>query len=75
MLVIEITFSHCTEVITLAEFRTKINLTRRNFANFEGICIGPRLSDGRQLIILICDSQNQANGFLRDWFKPIVVKP
>ena len=57
----------------LAEFRTKINLTRRNFANYEGVCIGPKLSDGRQLLILICDSQNQSNGILRDWFKPVVI--
>lgn len=58
----------------LTEFRTKINLTRRNFANYEGICIGPKLSDGRQLLILICDSQNQSHGFLRDWFRPVVVR-
>ena len=62
------------EKTLLTEFRTKINLTRRNFANYEGICIGPKLSDGRQLLILICDSQNQFNGILRDWFKPVVVK-
>ena len=62
------------EKTLLTEFRTKINLTRRNFANYEGICIGPKLSDGRQLLILISDSQNQSNGILRDWFKPVVVK-
>lgn len=57
----------------LTEFRTKFNLTRRNFANFEGICVGPKLSDGRQLLLLICDSQNQYHGYLRDWFKPIIL--
>ena len=62
------------EKTLLTEFRTKINLTRRNFANYEGICIGPKLVDGRQLLFLICDSQNQFNGILRDWFKPVVVK-
>ena len=62
------------EKTLLTEFRTKINLTRRNFANYEGICIGPKLVDGRQLLFLICDSQNQSNGILRDWFKPVVVK-
>ena len=57
----------------LTEFRTKANLTRRSFANYEGICVGPKLADGRQLLILICDSQNQYRGVLRDWFKTIVM--
>lgn len=57
----------------LTEFRTKVNLTRRNFANFEGICVGPKLSDGRQLLILICDSQDQYRGVMKDWFKTIIL--
>ena len=57
----------------LTEFRTKVNLTRRSFANYEGICVGPKLADGRQLLILISDSQNQYRGVLRDWFKTIVM--
>ena len=55
----------------LTEFKTKFNLTRRNFANYEGICLGPKLSDGRQVLILICDSQNQHRGVMRDWFKTV----
>ena len=58
----------------LTEFRTKINLTRRSFAIYEGICTGPKLSDGRQVLILIADSQNQYKGWLKDWFKSIVIK-
>ena len=58
----------------LTEFRTKINLTRRNFAIYEGICIGPKLSDDRQVLILLADSQNQYKGIFRDWFKSIVIK-
>ena len=57
----------------LTEFKTKFNLTRRNFANYEGICLGPKLSDGRQVLILICDSQNQHRGVMRDWFKTIIL--
>ena len=57
----------------LATFRTKVNLTRRNFANFEGICVGPKLADGRQVLILICDSQNQYRGVMKDWFKTIIL--
>lgn len=57
----------------LTEFRTKVNLTRRNFANYEGICIGPKLADGRQVLILVCDSQNQYRGVLKDWFKTVIL--
>lgn len=57
----------------ITEFRTKINLTARSFANYEGICAGPRLIDGRQLLILVADSQNQYHGYLKDWFKTLVL--
>lgn len=57
----------------LTEFRTSINLTRRSFANYEGICVGPRLADGRQVLLLVADSQNQYKGVLNDWFKTIVI--
>ena len=57
----------------LTKFRTRVNLTRRNFANYEGICVGPKLSDGRQLLILICDSQDQYRGVMKDWFKTVIL--
>ena len=57
----------------LITFKTKVNLLRRNFANFEGICLGPKLTDGRQLLILVCDSQNHYRGILKDWYKTIIL--
>jgi hypothetical protein len=57
----------------LITFKTKVNLLRRNFANFEGICIGPKLTDGRRLLILVCDSQNHYRGILKDWYKTIIL--
>lgn len=59
----------------LTEFRTKINLTRRNFANYEGMCMGPRLADGSRTLLMIADSQDQHGGILRDWLKVLVIKP
>jgi S-adenosylmethionine/arginine decarboxylase-like enzyme len=56
----------------LVSFTTKINLTARSFANYEGMCLGPRLADGRQVVVLICDSQNQYKGFLKDWLRTFV---
>lgn len=58
----------------LTEFRTKINLTARSFANYEGLCLGPRLADGSQLLLLLSDSQNQYKGILKDWFRTVVIK-
>ena len=57
----------------LTEFRTSINVTKRSFANYEGLCVGPKLTDGRQLLLLVADSQNQYKGWLKDWFKTIVI--
>lgn len=58
----------------LTEFRTRLNLTARSFANYEGICAGPMLADGSRLLLLVCDSQNQFKGYLKDWFKSIVIR-
>ncbi len=59
----------------LVEFRTKMNITARSFANYEGLCVGPTLADGRTLLVLVADSQNQYKGWLKDWFKTIVIPP
>ena len=55
----------------LCEWRTR-NL---RFANYEGMCLGPVLSDGRQVLLLVCDSQNRYGSLLRDWFKTLVLPP
>lgn len=57
----------------LTEFRTRINLKKRSFANYEGLCKGPQLADGRLVLLLVADSQNQYKGYLKDWFKTIVI--
>lgn len=45
------------------EFRTRLSLTSRKFANYEGLC---EIQGNR--LLLIADSQNRYKGFLRDWF-------
>ena len=55
----------------LHTFRTKINLFRRNFANYEGLCVAKRLTDGSIILLMIADSQNHYKGILRDWLKTI----
>lgn len=45
----------------LYAFSTGIRiLGKKNFANYEGMCLGPLLADGSQTILLIADSQNRA---------------
>ena len=66
----------CMNKTLVAQFRTRLNVTRRNLANYEGMCLGPRLADGSQTLILISDSQkNHGNGFYRmkDYIKVIVL--
>lgn len=45
----------------LCAFETRLSLTVAGIdvalANYEGMCLGPRLSDGRRCLILIADSQ------------------
>ena len=52
------------EKTLLIEFKTRITLFGRKFANFEGLCqVSP------SLILLIADSQDRYKGVLRDWFR------
>lgn len=44
------------------------------FANYEGMCLGPVLDDGRQTLLLVSDSQNQYGSLLKDWFKVIILR-
>ena len=53
-----------------------MDLTKMNFANYEALCPGIRLHDGRQSLLLLCDSQG---GFgkgpihLKDYIKVILI--
>ena len=58
----------------LAEWKTGLSLSKHSFANYEGMCLGPKLEDGSQVVILLSDSQDQYAGVLKDWFKTIVIR-
>ena len=58
----------------LTEWKTGLALSKRSFANYEGMCLGPMLEDGSQVVILLSDSQDQYAGVLKDWFKTIVIR-
>lgn len=57
----------------LASWKTRLHLTSRSLANYEGMTLGPQLADGRQVVILVADSQNQYAGVLKDYFKTMII--
>lgn len=57
----------------LAAWSTAIGLLDFNIANYEGMCLGPKLKNGGQVVILIADSQNQYAGILQDYVKSLVI--
>lgn len=61
----------------LASFKTRLNLTARSIANYEGMCLGPKLIDGRQTLLLINDSQaGYGNSVfkLKDYIKVLLLE-
>ena len=59
----------------VCEWRTTLTLLNHAIANYEGMCLGPTLKDGRRVLVLLSDSQHQYAGVLKDWFRTIVIKP
>ena len=49
---------------------------RKNFANYERMCLGPKLADGGQTVLLVSDSQGRAGNSLfrlKDYIKVLVI--
>lgn len=60
----------------LFTFTTRMNLLQQNFANYEGMCLGRRLADGRQTILLVSDSQGgygRGPVHLKDYIRVLVI--
>ncbi|MCI6617849.1 MAG: esterase-like activity of phytase family protein [Prevotella sp.] len=64
----------CLPKRLVCEWKTRIGLFNRGLANYEGMCLGPRLDDGTQTLLLVSDSQNRYGGVLKDWFKVIILR-
>lgn len=56
---------HDTAGILRKSLLTTINTSGEQLANYEGMCLGPTLSDSSRCLILISDSQGTANEFLQ----------
>ncbi len=62
------------ELIT--SFTTRLRIGKMNLANYEGMCLGPKLQDGRQTILLIADSQNGMGNWLyhlKDYMRLVAI--
>lgn len=55
----------------LVQWKTRLNLTARSIANYEGMCLGPRLKDGSRVVVMVADSQSQYKKVLKDWFRSL----
>ena len=44
-----------------------------NLANFEGMCLGPLLEDGRQTLLLLADSQNGSKGLTAEYIRVLAL--
>lgn len=63
----------------VGEFTTHLNiLGRKDLANYEGMCLGPTLPDGRRTLLLVADSQNRMGNALfrlKDYIRVAIVDP
>ncbi len=58
------------------KWTTRLSPTNSRFSNYEGMCLGPRLRDGRPTLLLVADSQGgygRALWHLRDRLKVILL--
>lgn len=61
----------------LADWQTKVKPWKIGFANYEGMCLGRQLADGRQTILLISDSQggyHKGPFRLKDYIKVLILE-
>ena len=60
----------------IATFTTQMTPFKHNFANFEGMCLGRKLNDGRQTLLLISDSQGgygKGPVHLKDYLRVLIL--
>lgn len=66
------------EKTKMTQWKTSIDFTHLNLANYEGMCFGRTLTDGSMTILFISDSQGGAGNSLykmKDYIKVIKINP
>ena len=60
-------------------FTTRLQMSgHKDLANYEGMCLGPTLPDGRQTLLLVADSQNRMGNRLfrlKDYIRVAIINP
>ena len=62
----------------VGRWNTRFGVFNTRFANYEGLCLGPRLRDGRQTLLMLTDSQcgyGRGPWKLRDRLRVVVLNP
>ena len=52
---------------------TRFNTSFMNLANYEGMCLGPVLPDGRQTLLLLADSQDGSQGLTGEYIQVLAL--
>ena len=53
---------------------TRVVTSALNLANYEGMCLGPKLSGGRQALLLVADSQNGQGGLTGEYLQILAIR-
>lgn len=62
----------------VASWTSRFNAVNTRLANYEGMCLGPCLADGRQTLVLVSDSQGGAGRGpyrLKDYLRVLLLPP
>lgn len=62
--------------VPVVAFTTRLTVFNWRLANYEGMCLGPRLADGRQTLLLVCDSQGgygKGKIRLKDYLRVVIL--
>lgn len=65
---------HDTAGILGKEVLCRVVTSALNLANYEGLCLGPRLSGGARLLLLLADSQAGAGGLTAEYIQLIAIQ-
>lgn len=67
----EVDLQRCTAPVLEKKLLLRFSTGALNLADFEGMCLGPVLPDGSQVLLLVADSQGGMNGLVGEYLKVV----
>lgn len=67
----EVDPQRCTAPVLEKKLLLRFSTGALNLADFEGMCLGPVLPDGSQVLLLVADSQGGMNGLVGEYLKVV----